>query len=380
MKINSKFLIPESGFISKLHTLIKEYDAINLAEGHTGFRCSPKLIELVEQHLSEGLNSYTHSAGNVLFRSKIADKVNYLYDKYYSPEKEITITAGVTQAIYTSIAALVKEDDEVIVVEPSNEYYVPAIEMNGGRPVVVTMKGPQYHIDWEDVQRKITSKTRMLIFNSPHAQTGWVLSEIDMIRLQKVITGTKIIILSEETFEHVVFDGQVHQSMAYFPKLAERSIIVSSLGETYNVASWQLGYCLAPEEISTEIRKAHKTMVYSVNSPFQMAMADFLENKDEYKKLSALYQKKRDTFMDLMSNTRFKPLNCSGTFFQLYDYSAISEEKDRDFVTRLIKDYGVASMPISTFMQERHAPHHIRFNFARPDEELEEAAKRLSGV
>ncbi|MCG8582017.1 MAG: methionine aminotransferase [Bacteroidales bacterium] len=380
MKINSKFHNLEPSFLTTIKPLIKEFNAIDLASGYTGFHCSAKLIELVEKHLREGLNQYADVAGEIALRTKVADKINRLYDRQYKPETEITITAGATQGIYTAIAALVKEGDEVIIFEPANEYYAPAIEMNGGQVRTIPMSGKEYHIEWELVQQMISNKTRMIIINSPHAPTGWAMAEIDMLRLQKIINGSKIIIVSEETFEHVLFDGHLHQSIACFPKLAERSIIVSSVGETYHVTGFQIGYCAAPEEIMREFRQVHEAMVYSVNSPFQLAIADFLDEKEEYKKLNAFYQQKRDYFLRLMEGSRFKPLKCSGSFFQLLDYSQISEEKDRDFVKLLIREHGIATMPISAFIKERQQRHHIRINFAKPDEVLEEAAKRLKAV
>ncbi len=380
MKITSKFHNLESSFITRINPLIEEFNAINLAEGFTGFHCSPKLIELVEKHLREGLNQFSSSFGEISLRQKLADKIQSLYDRCYNPETEITITAGVAQAVYTAIGALVKEGDEVIVLEPANEYYTPAIEMNGGQVVTVPMSGPNYHIEWEMVQQRISSKTRMIIINSPHAPTGWAMSEIDMIRLQKMINGTKIIILSEETFEHILFDGHLHQSIACFPKLAEQSVLVASFGEAYDVTGWQVGYCVAPEEITKEFRQVHEAMVYSVNSPFQLALADFLEDKDEYKKLATFYQSLRDKFRKMMSASRFKAMDCFGTFFQLFDYSRICEDKDKDFVIRLIKEVGVATMPISAFVKERNGRHQLRMNFAKPDEVLEEAARRLSSL
>lgn len=380
MKINSKFHNLEYGFLTTIDSLIEEYNAINLASGYTGFHCSSKLINLVEKHLREGLNRYAASAGEMELRKKVSDKIACLYDKHYDPETEITITAGASQGIYTAIAALVKEGDEVIIFEPANEYYAPAIEMNGGLVRTVPISGDQYHIEWELVQQMISNKTRMIIINSPHAPTGWAMSEIDLIRLQKIINGSEIIILSEETFEHILFDGHLHQSVACFPKLAERSIIISSLGETYHVTGWQIGYCVAPEEISKEFRQVHETMMHSVNSPFQMAMAEFLDYKEEYTKLAAFYQSKRDKLLKMMEGTGFKPLSCSGTYFQLFDYSQIADEKDRDFVIRLIKEQRVATMPISAFMKERQHRRHIRINFAKPDEVLEEAVSRLKSI
>ncbi|MCU4155873.1 aminotransferase class I/II-fold pyridoxal phosphate-dependent enzyme [Carboxylicivirga sp. A043] len=380
MKINSKFHNLEPSFLTTLKPLIKEFNAIDLASGHTGFHCSPKLISLVEKHLREGLNNYADAAGEMMLRTKMAAKINALYDRQYNPETEITITAGAAQGIYTAIAALVKEGDEVIVFEPANEYYAPAIEINGGQVRTIPMSGKEYHIEWELVQQMISNKTRMIIINSPHAPTGWAMGEIDMLRLQKIINGSKIIVLSEETFEHVLFDGHLHQSIACFPKLAERSVIVSSIGETYHVTGFQIGYCAAPEAIMREFRQVHEAMMYSVNSPFQLAIADFLDEKEEYKKLNAFYQNKRDKFLNLLEGSRFKALKSSGSFFQLLDYSQISEEKDRDLVVRLIKEHGIAVMPISAFISERQQRHHIRINFAKPDEVLEEAAKRLKEV
>ncbi|WP_430814008.1 methionine aminotransferase [Carboxylicivirga sp. RSCT41] len=380
MKINSKFHNSEPSFLTTIRPLINEFNAIDLASGYTGFHCSSKLIGLVEKHLREGLNRYADAAGEMALRSKMAEKINRLYEWQYKPETEITITAGAAQGIYTAIAALVKEGDEVIIFEPANEYYAPAIEMNGGQVRTVPLSGKEYHIEWELVQSMISNKTRMIIINSPHAPTGWAMAEIDMLRLQKIINGSKIIIVSEETFEHVLFDGNLHQSIACFPKLAERSMIVSSIGETYHVTGFQIGYCAAPEEIMREFRQVHEAMMYSVNSPFQLAIADFLDEKEEYKKLNAFYQGKRDYFLRLMEGSRFKPLKCSGSFFQLLDYSLVSEEKDRNFVKRLIKEHGIATMPISAFIKERQQRHHIRINFAKPDEVLEEAAKRLKAV
>ncbi|MBS2209931.1 aminotransferase class I/II-fold pyridoxal phosphate-dependent enzyme [Carboxylicivirga mesophila] len=380
MKINSKFHNLESSFLTTIRPLIKEYNAINLASGYTGFHCSPKLIELVEKHLREGLNRYAMPAGELSLRQQVSDKIASLYDTCYHPETEITITAGASQGIYTAIAALVKEGDEVIIFEPANEHYVPAIEMNGGQVRTIPMSGEQYHIEWELVQQMISSKTRMIIINSPHAPTGWTLSEIDLLRLQKIISGSEIIVLSEETFEHILFDGHLHQSVACFPKLAERSVIVASLGETYHVTGWQIGYCAAPKEIMKEFRQVHEAMMHSVNSPFQMAMADFLSFKEEYTRLSAFYQNKRDKLLHLMEDSAFKPLKCAGSYFQLFDYSQISEEKDREFVIRLIKEKGIATMPISAFMTERQNRHQIRINFAKPDDVLEEAAARLKSL
>ncbi|WP_430812898.1 MULTISPECIES: methionine aminotransferase [unclassified Carboxylicivirga] len=380
MKINAKFSNISTSFITSIKPLIKAHKAINLAAGHTGFHCSPHLIKLVEKHLREGVNRHADPSGELRLRQGIANKIQDLYDRRYHPESELTITAGATQGIFTAIAALVREGDEVIIFEPANEYYISAIEMNGAQVISVPMGGDNYYIDWELMQQMISSKTRMIIINTPHTPTGWVMDEIDLLRLQKIISGTDIIVVSEETFEHIVFDGHMHQSIALFPKLAERSLIISSLGETYHVTGWQLGYCAAPAIIMKEFRKVHEAIMQSVNSPFQMAMADFIGTKEEYQKLAAFYQDKRDRFIRMMQGTGLKPLPCSGTYFQLFDYGNVSDEKDRDFVIRLIKEHGVATLPISAFMKERQQRTHIRINFARPDDMLAEAARRLSSL
>lgn len=380
MKISPKFNNLKSSYFNEVNPLIKKHNAINLAEGFTGFHCSEKLIGLVNKHLSEGLNQYAPGEGEFQLRSRVAEKVNDLYGRHYKPETEVTITAGVSQAIFTAISALVKEGDEVIVFEPAAEYYVPAIEMNGAQAVFVPMKDPDYHIDWEEVQKIVSTKTRMIIINTPHNPTGWVMSEIDMIRLQRIINGTKIVIMCDETFEHIVFEGESHQSVALYPKLAERSIIVSSFGESYHVTGWQIGCCLAPEAISREFRRVHQVMMYSVNSPYQLALAEFMDDKDEYKRLSSFYQQRRDYFLELMVSSRFKPIPSKGTFFQLFSFEDISDENDRDFALQLIKEHGVATVPISVFCHEKIKKQVLRFNFAKPDEVLLEAANRLRAL
>ncbi len=378
MHISTKYQNLSLSFSSSISPLIDEFDAINLAEGFTGFHCNPELIQLVEKHLREGLNQLAPYEGEMALREKLATKTEALYGRVYDAEHEVTVTAGAAQAMFTAISALVKEGDEVIVFEPANEYCVPAIEMNGGQAVFVPMKEPDYHIDWEEVQMMITTQTRMIIINTPHHPTGWVMKEIDMLRLQRIINGTKIIILSEETFEHIVFDGESHQSVSLYPKLAERSIVISSFGETYHVTGWQIGYCLAPAEIMKEFRQVHQVMLQSVNSPFQLALADYLDRKEEYQKLREFYQKRRDYFLELMEGSKLIPLKTQGTFFQLFSFSEVSEEKDKDFVIRLIKEFGVAVMPISAFCHEKSKKRIIRINFAKPDEVLKEAAHRLS--
>lgn len=377
MQITSKHKYLEPSFLSTIAPLIDEYKAIDMASGFTGFYCNPHLISLVEKHLREGLNQLAPMEGMMELRKKVSRKTEELYGRKYDPSSEVTITAGPKQAVFTAISAIVKEGDEVIVFEPANEYYVPAIQMNGGQPVFVPLKDPDFHIDWEEMQRMISSKTRMIIINTPHQPTGWVMKEIDMLRLQRLINGTKIVVLSEETFEHIVFDGESHQSVALYPILADRSIIISSFGETYNVTGWQIASCMASVGIMKEFRKVHQVLIRGVNAPFQLAIADFLDNKEEYTKLNKFYQDRRDFFLELMEESPLKPIVSQGSFFQLFSFAGISKEKDKDFAIRLIKEKSIAVMPISAYMHEKYKKQIIRVNFAQTDEVLREAANRL---
>ena len=376
--IAPKLITLENSIVNAMTELGENHDAINMAAGYTDFHCSPALIDLVQKHISEGINEFAPPNGVMDLREQVSRKIENLYGHHYNPLTEITITAGATQAIFSTITTLIREGDEVVIFEPAYDSYVPAIEINGGEPVFVPLKGPDFHIDWEEVQKIINSNTRMIIINSPHNPTGMVLSELDMLRLQKIINGTRITVLSDEIFEHMVFNGESHQSVALYPKLAERSIIISSFGETYHVSGWQIGYCAAPEKLMKELRKVQHVMMQSVSSPFQWALSEFLEYKEEYMKLARFYKEKRDHFNQLMGATRFKPIVSHGSFFQLFSYSEISEERDRDFAVRLIKDHGVTTLPVSAFYHERTKKHLLRFNFARTDEHLEEVARRLS--
>lgn len=376
--INSKVKKNNSDYIDSVALLMKEYQPINLAEGHTGFKCSPQLTELAEKYLKESLNQYADAFGSYRLREKIAFKLETLYSKSYDPETEITITSGSTQPFFSTISALVKEGDQVVVFEPIADSYIQAIELLGGEPVYVKLREPDYHIDWEDVQKVINSKTRMIIISSPNNPTGWVMTELDMIRLQRIITGTKIIILSEETFEHVTFDEEGHQSMASFPKLAEQSIIISSIGETYHVTGWQIGFCAAPKEFMKEIREIQQLMIHSVTSPLQEAFADFIDIREEYMGIGKFYQAKRDYFNGLLDPDKYKPVVAKGTYFELLDYSKMSNLNDQNFAVKLIMEAGVAGVPLSLFYHEKIKSQKIRFNFAQTDEVLEKVADRLN--
>ncbi|NPA36222.1 MAG: aminotransferase class I/II-fold pyridoxal phosphate-dependent enzyme [Chlorobi bacterium] len=380
MAFNTKYPNLTHNYFIKIRKEIEEHNAINLSEGFTGFHCSDRLVNLVQKHLSKGLNQYGNPFGEKVLRDKIAEKVQKLYGNSYDADKEVTITAGETQAVYTAISAIIKEGDEVIVFEPSCINIVPAIKMNGGQPVYIPTDKTDFKIDWVQVQKMITAQTRMIIIHTPHSPSGSVLNELDMLRLQKIINGTNIIILSIETFEHIVFDGELHQSMALYPILANKSIIISSFGETYHVTGWQTGYCIAPEEITDEIRKVQETSIGSVNTPFQLAFADFLQYEEEYLSLSSFYQKKRDKLNELLESSNFIPLISKGSYFEVLDFSKVSNKNDVDFVAGLIREHGIALAPMSIFSHTKINKKLVRINFAQPDEILEKVSEKLLSV
>jgi methionine aminotransferase len=363
-----------------MSALATEHHAINLAQGFPDFSCSPKLIDLVYTHMKNGMNQYAPMPGVMKLREKIAEKTEALYSAKYNPETEITITPGGTHALYAAITAFVREGDEVVVIEPCYDSYVPAIELNGGRPVFAELKFPNYQIDWNEVKKLITYKTKMIIINTPHNPGGVTLSAQDMMRLEKIVKNSEIIVLSDEVYEHIIFDGVEHQSVARFPDLAERSIIVSSFGKTYHTTGWKMGYVLASANLMVEFRKVHQFMCFSANTPVQYAIADFMEDKDAYMGLSAFYQEKRDYFQKLLKGSKFKILPCQGSYFQLLGYDKITQEKDTEFAVRLTKEHKVASVPTSVFYKKQTDNQVLRFCFAKENETLERAAEKLQKV
>jgi methionine aminotransferase len=358
--------------------LAKEYGAINLSQGFPDFNIPDRLSQLVTKHMLKGHNQYAPMQGLVELREAIALKVEELYSASYDPQEEITITAGATQAIFTAIMALVREGDEVIVLEPAYDCYVPAIELAGGKAIYVPMEPQGDLIDWERVKRLVNQRTRMIIINTPNNPTGRILNAQDMVKLQKLTEGTDIIVLSDEVYEHIVFDGYEHQSVARYPKLADRSIVVSSFGKTYHCTGWKVGHVLAPKELTKEFRRTHQFNVFSVNTPIQYALAEFLSEKDHYLQLGAFYKEKRNHFLNLLQGSRFKIRPSEGTYFQLLDYAAISDEKDTEFAKRLTKEKGVAGIPLSVFYHKPTDGTYLRFCFAKEEETLKRAAEILT--
>ncbi len=357
-----------------------EQMAINLAQGFPDFNCNPDLVKLVNTAMKKGLNQYAPMPGVLSLREKIAAKTENLYGAVYNPETEVTITPGGTHALYAAISAIVGEGDEVIVLEPCYDSYIPAIELNGGRPIFYELKYPDFKVDWNEVKRLINFKTRMVIINTPHNPTGAVLEADDMLQLQKILDNTDVVVLSDEVYEHIIFDNVQHQSVARFPKLAERSIIVSSFGKTYHTTGWKMGYVLAPADITKEFRKVHQFIAFSANTPIQHALAEFIDQKHHYMELSAFYQEKRDYFQKLVAGSNFKILPCKGSYFQLLNYVKITQERDVDFAIRLTKEYKVASIPTSVFYKMKTDNNMLRFCFAKSNETLEKAAEKLMKV
>jgi methionine aminotransferase len=318
--------------------------------------------------------------GVAILRRRLAEKTRRLYGASYRPDTEITVTAGGTEALYAAITAVVCSGDEVIVIEPAFDSYIPAIMLNGGVPVPVTMTPPGYRIDWNRVEDAVSDRTRLLILNSPHNPTGSVLDETDIAALKQVVAGTRVLILSDEVYEHIVFDGRTHHSMARYPELAQRSFVVSSFGKTYHTTGWKTGYCLAPEPLTRELQRVHQYLTFAVNTPIQYAYADILEQPELYTQLGAFYQQKRDRFLELIAGSRFRGLPCQGTYFQTLDYSAISQETETEFARRMTVEHGVAAIPPSVFYHQGDDHKQLRFCFAKQDATLEQAAERLCRI
>ncbi len=377
-----KSKLPKAGtsIFTVMSALANKHNAINLAQGFPDFACDPELVKLVNDAMKKGHNQYAPMPGHLPLREAIAEKTFELYSAQYNPETEITVMPGGTLAIYAAIMALVHEGDEVIVIEPCYDSYVPSIIMAGGIPVYASMKMPGYQVDWNELKKLVNHRTRMIIINTPNNPTGQVISSNDMQKLEKLVAGTDIIILSDEVYEHIIFDGYEHQSVSRFPKLVERSVIISSFGKTFHTTGWKIGYCLAPANLMVEIRKAYQFMVFSVHTPTQYAITEYIKNKDSYLQLGAFYQKKRDCFAKLMEGSQFKLLPCSGSYFQCAVYDKISNENDKDFATRITVEAGVASIPISAFYHKGVDNKVLRFCFAKKEETLEKAAEKLSNL
>lgn len=372
--------LPHAGtsIFAVMSKLAFENEAINLSQGYPDFPTSPELIELVHKEMKAGYNQYAPMPGIYSLREAIAEKIERLYGSLYHPEEEITVTAGATQAIFTAITATVRNGDEVIIMAPAYDSYAPSIKANGGIPVEIELDPPAYKVDWNKVKQAITSNTRMILINSPHNPTGSVLSQEDMAELERLVEGSSILILSDEVYEHMVYDGERHNSVARFPQLACRSFVVASFGKTFHNTGWKMGYCAAPRELMREFRKIHQFNVFSVNHPLQRAIATYLQKPEHYEYLSEFFEAKRNTFLDAVSDSRFTVIPSRGTYFQLLGYSAISDESDMDLARRLTIDHKVASIPVSAFYENGTDHKVLRFCFAKSEETLLRGAEILN--
>ncbi|RTZ43419.1 aminotransferase class I/II-fold pyridoxal phosphate-dependent enzyme [Candidimonas sp. SYP-B2681] len=389
MKFSSKLPGVGTTIFTVMSQLAAEHKAINLGQGFPDFNPETELLDLVTKALHDGHNQYPQMAGIPDLRRQISDKVEALYSRRYDADTEITVTSGASEALMASILAFVKPGDEVLVIEPFYDLYIPAIELAGGIPVVVSMRAPDahsalYRVDWQQVLDAVTTKTRMLIVNFPHNPTGINLQESDLDWLERIVAETGIMLLSDEVYEHIVFDQQPHQSLARRESLAANSIVISSFGKTYHTTGWKIGYCCAPKEISAEIRKVHQFMVFTVSSPMQVALAEYMKNPKPYLDLSAFYQTKRDRLAAGLEKTRFIPMPSQGTFFLLADYSQVSDLPEAEFARWLTTEHKVGVIPVSAFYKDPNAneSNHrlIRFCFAKQDHTLDAAIDRLSLV
>lgn len=380
MNIESKLPEISTTIFTVMSQLANQYNAINLSQGFPDFECSKELTGLVEHYMNAGYNQYAPMAGLTALREVIIEKQEKLHQAIYHPETEITITAGGTQALFASIACIIRPGDEVIIFEPSYDSYAPAVKLFGGIVRAIELNAPNYNIDWEEVKSLINPKTRMIIINNPNNPTGRVLEENDIQKLIEITKDSNILILSDEVYEHLIYDGKKHLSLSKYPELKERSFIIASFGKLLHATGWKIGYCLAPDFLMKEFRKVHQFEVFSVNSFMQYAIADFLKNEDNYLEISNLFQEKKDFFHNLMSQTRFDLLNCYGSYFQTVQYSRISDEKDSDLAMRLIREFGVACIPVSAFYSKGTDQHVLRFCFAKKKETLEKAVNSLIKV
>jgi methionine aminotransferase len=380
VRLQSKLPSVGTTIFTVMSRLATDLGAVNLGQGFPDFDCDPELVEAVAKHMRAGRNQYAPMQGVPALREAIAAKYQDFHARRYDPETEVTVTSGGTEAIFDAVAAVIHPGDEVIVLEPCYDSYIPAIELSGGVPVVVPLRFPDYGIDWTAVRGAVTPKTRLLMINSPHNPAGAVLTADDIRELTELVRKTDLLIVSDEVYEHIIFDGLQHESMARHPELAARSFVVGSFGKTYHTTGWKIGYTVAPAELTTEFRKVHQFVTFATITPVQYGLADFLNSRKGLAELAPFFQRKRDLFLKLMEGSRFRPLKSRGSYFQLMDYSEITTERDADFAVRLTKEHGVASIPTSPFLSRSEPPLVLRFCFAKKDETLERAAERLRRV
>jgi methionine transaminase len=375
--INSKLPAIGTSIFAVMSKMASDYKAINLSQGFPDFNCSGELIDLVNHFMKKGFNQYAPMPGTIELRNEISKKVKKDYERFYDPEKEITITSGATQALYTAFSTIINSGDEVIVFEPAYDSYIPAIKVNGGIPISISLNKNDFSIPWNEVEKSITNKTKCIVINSPHNPTGSILNESDIKQLEKIVKDKNIFLISDEVYEHIIFDNQNHFSLASSDELSKRTFVISSFGKTFHTTGWKLGYCCAPEYLMKEFRKIHQFVVFAVNTPIQLATSEFMKNEYNIYSLNKFYQDKRDLFRKLLSDSRFILRKCDGTYFQLLDYSNISDKNDFEFSEYLTKEIGVAVIPLSPFYSDYNSEKIIRVCFAKQDSVLTQAAVKL---
>jgi methionine aminotransferase len=378
MQIETKLPKVGTTIFTVMSQLAVEHKAVNLGQGFPDFEPPQPLRDAITRAMAEGRNQYAPGIGLQPLREQIALKTERLYGHKLDPNTEITVTSGATEALFAAIAAVVRAGDEVIVFDPAYDSYEPAIELQGARAVHIPLQAPSFSIDWQRVRDAITPRTRMILINSPHNPTGAVLSSADLDELAAIVRDTEIVVLSDEVYEHIVYDGAQHESVLRHPELAARSFVVSSFGKTYHCTGWKLGYAVAPKALSAEFRKVHQYLTFCTFHPAQVAFAEFMASTPEhYLELPSFYQVKRDRFRELIKPSRFKLLDVPGGYFQLVDYSAISNKDDVSFCEWMVKEGGVAAIPLTPFYDKAPGTHYLRLCFAKSDATMEAAAERL---
>jgi methionine aminotransferase len=380
ISVSSK--LPDVGIsiFAVMTRLANEHGAINLSQGFPDFDCEPALVDAVAAAMRAGHNQYAPMPGVLALREAIAAKVQRCYGAPYDPQTEIQIVSGATAGLYATLTAFVQPGDEVILFEPCYDSYVPVIRLSGGTPVFVSLRYPDYSVDWDEVKRAITPRTKVILINTPHNPTGRMWTADDMTHLAALVDGTDILLIGDEVYEHIIFDGRRHESLLRYPTLRQRACVISSFGKTFHTTGWKVGYCVAPQPILAEVQRVHQFMTFTVHTPSQFAFAEFVARDPSATALAPFYQQKRDLFLQLIDGSRFKPLACEGTYFQLLDYSSISGDSDKEMAMRLIAEHGVASIPCSAFLYDDRGGPVLRFCFAKKEETLRGAAERLRRV